>query len=66
MKLLKLYLTKWNLLISIRFMVNSILNIVDNLTEGIHKIKCKNCGCFPEYIRVKGAINVIQKSLMKN
>ena len=49
-----------------RFMVNSILNIVDNLTEGIHKIKCKNCGCFPEYIRVKGAINVIQKSLMKN
>ena len=47
-------------------MVNSILNIVDNLTEGIQKIKCKICGCFPEYIRVKGAINVIQKSLMKN
>ena len=66
MKLLKLYLTKWNLLISMRFMVNSILNIIDNLTKGIHKIKCKNCSCFPEYIRVKGAINVIQKSLMKN
>ena len=49
-----------------RFMVNSILNIVDNLIKGIDKIKCKNCSCFPEYIRVKGAINVIQKSLMKN
>ena len=34
---------------SMRFTVNSISNIVDNLTEEIHEIKCKNCGCFPEY-----------------
>ena len=26
---------------SARFMANSLSNIVDNLVEGIHKIKCK-------------------------
>ena len=30
-------------------MANSLSNLVDNLTEGIHKIKCKNCDCFLEY-----------------
>ena len=30
-------------------MANSLLNLVDNLTEGIHKIKCKDCDCFLEY-----------------
>ena len=29
-------------------MASSLWNLVDILTEGIHKIKCKNCGCFPE------------------
>ena len=24
-------------------------NLVDKLTEGTHKIKCKDCGCFLEY-----------------
>ena len=28
-------------------------NLVDNLAEGIHKIKCKNCDCFLEYESVK-------------
>ena len=28
-------------------------NIVDILTEGIHKNKCKNCDCFLEYESVK-------------
>ena len=28
-------------------------NLVDNLTEGIHKIKCKDCDCFLEYESVK-------------
>ena len=28
---------------SVRFMVASLANLVDNLTERIHKIKCKNC-----------------------
>ena len=30
-------------------MATSLLNLVDNLTEGIHKIKCKDCDCFLEY-----------------
>ena len=28
-------------------------NLVNNLTEEIHKIKCKNCDCFLEYESVK-------------
>ena len=34
---------------SARFMTTSLSNLVDNLTEGIHKIKCKDCDCFLEY-----------------
>ena len=30
-----------------------LLNLVDNLTEGIHKIKCKDCDCFFEFESVK-------------
>ena len=36
-----------------RFMATSLSNLVDNLTEGIHKIKCKNYDCFLEYESVK-------------
>ena len=28
-------------------------NLVDNLVEGIHKIKYKDCGCFFEHESVK-------------
>ena len=28
-------------------------NLVNNLTEGIHKIKCKDCDCFLEYESVE-------------
>ena len=28
-------------------------NLVDNLAEGIHKIKCKDCDCFLEFESVK-------------
>ena len=38
---------------SARFMASSLSNLVDNLTEGIHKIKCKDCDCFLEYESVK-------------
>ena len=38
---------------SARFMVNSLSNLVDNLTEGIHKIKCKDCDFFLDYESVK-------------
>ena len=34
-------------------MASSLLNLVDNLAEGIHKIKCKNCNCFLEHKKVK-------------
>ena len=31
---------------SARFMTNSLSNLANNLTEGIQKIKCKDCDCF--------------------
>ena len=34
-------------------MATSLSNLVDNLAEGIHKIKCKDCNCFLEYESVK-------------
>ena len=34
---------------SARFMASSLSNLVKNLAEKIHKIKCKDCGCFFEY-----------------
>ena len=38
----------------VRFLVSSLSNAVDNLAEGIHKVKCKECDCFLEYESVKG------------
>ena len=35
------------------FMGSSLSNLVDNLTERIHKTKCKNYDCFLEYESVK-------------
>ena len=35
-------------------MATSLPNLVDNLTEGIHKIKCKDCDCFLKYESVTG------------
>ena len=43
---------------SARFMVTSLSNLVHNLSDGVHKIKCKCCGCFLQYESVKG--NVIK------
>ena len=67
---------KIKLIDSTRFMASSSSNLVDNLAEGIHKIKYKDCDCFLEYenvsrtiwqnINIYFAINVIQTSLMKN
>ena len=34
-------------------MGSSLSNLVDNLTERIHKTKCKNYDCFLEYESVK-------------
>ena len=33
-------------------MESSLSNLVDNLAEGIHKVKCKDCDCL-EYDSVK-------------
>ena len=36
---------------SARFMTSSFSNLVDNFAEVIHKIKCKDCDCFLEYVK---------------
>ena len=51
-KVLSLYL-KMKFIDSARFMSISLSNFVDNLAEGIHKIKCEDCDCFPEYKSVR-------------
>ena len=38
---------------SARFMASSLSDLVDNLAEGVHKIKCKDCDCFLEYKSIK-------------
>ena len=56
-------------------MATSLSNLVDNLTEGTHKIKCNDCDYFLEYQSVKDnfinininlAIKIIQTILMKD
>ena len=37
---------------SAKLIAHSLSNIVDNLVEGSHKIKCKDCHCFSEDKRV--------------
>ena len=34
-------------------MASSLSTLVDNIAEGIHKIKCKDCDCFLEYESAK-------------
>ena len=34
-------------------MASSLSNLVDNLAEGVHKIKYKDCNCFLEYENIK-------------
>ena len=34
-------------------MAGSLSNLLDNLAEGIHKNKCKDCDCYLEYGTVK-------------
>ena len=38
---------------SMRFMETSLTKLVDNLSEEIHKIKCKECDCSLTYDSVK-------------
>ena len=52
MKVLSLYLTK-KIIDGARFMESSLSNLVDNLTKGIHRIKCKDSNCFLEYESVE-------------
>ena len=50
---------------SARLTASSISNLLDNLTEGICKIKCKGCGCFREYKSVRDNL-IIYKCLSCN
>ena len=34
-------------------MASSLSNLVNNLAEGMHKVKCEDCDCFLEYESVK-------------
>ena len=36
---------KYRKLQNARFLARSLSNLADNLAEGIHKIKCKDCNC---------------------
>ena len=38
---------------SARFMATSLSNLVDNLKEGIHKVKCKYWDCLLQYESIK-------------
>ena len=46
-------------------MASSLSNLVDNLTEGILKVNCKDCDCFLEYENVKDDL-IEYKSLSCN
>ena len=46
MKILKKNSCKIKFIDSARSMASSLSDLVDNLAEGIHKIKCKECNCF--------------------
>ena len=52
-------LTKLRFIDSARFILSSLSNLVDNITEGIHKLKCNDCNCFLEY-------ESVSDDLMKN
>ena len=56
-------------------MATSLSNLVDNLTDRIHKFKCKDYDCFLKYTSVNDNLikykclscnKVIQRSWMKN
>ena len=60
---------------SMRFMATLLTKLVDNFSEGVHKVKCKDCGCSLKYESLKNnlikykcylVIKIIQESLMKN
>ena len=40
-------------------MASTVSNHVDNLTEEIHIIKCRDCGCIIQYENVKGNLIII-------
>ena len=41
-------------------MASSLSNLVGNLADKIHKIKCKDCDCFLEYEHVKDNQNTFK------
>ena len=52
-KSIKIISYKIKFIDSFRFMSTSLSNLVDNLSEGLHNNKCKDCKSCLEYIKVK-------------
>ena len=51
---------------SARFTASSLSTLVDNLSEGIHKINCTNCNkCFLKSIKFKSWLNRIQMFILQ-
>ena len=38
---------------SFTFMFSSLSNVVDNLFDGVHNIKCTGCNSYREYISIE-------------
>ena len=47
---------------SLRFMLSSVSSFVDNLAEGLHNDKCKDCKSCLEYIKVKDELVIFKCS----
>ena len=43
---------------SVKFMASSLSRLSDNLTEGLHKGKCKDCKLSLEYMTVKDGLQI--------
>ena len=57
---------KINFIDSVRFMTIPLSNLVNNLTEEVDKIKCKDCDCFLEYKSFKDNLTYKCLSCNKN
>ena len=81
-KLQKIYLRYYNFNDSASFMESSLLNLVNYVSEGIYKVKCKYghndkkceicrikykyCDCFYEYTNFKDRTQIVYKWLYYN
>ena len=50
---------------SYRFMSTSLSKLVDNLSEGLHNDKCKDCVCYLDYMKTKDEQLIFRCSICK-